>query len=388
VAIARILVFAKAAGVKNYALLFASSVLLLCALQINLGIVEGLYRLPEVMVYPQKPAAPYYHTLSSYSLAPFTSLLDVRTVEEKLAGLAGVERVVYEVLTPVVYGSRIYILRGLRKEDLEIVAGGYSIVGEDFEDTCLNCLWVGSGIAEKLGLRLGDTVILYSIFTSSSYVFTVRGVIYSNSPLSHEFVTTLVAAQTVRGVGPGQVSVALVFALDSSAIRMIAKSFGVPAESLSLVERGLLALRYVGGAVNVSVYRFLPDLYMSRLGLGRDVLTALQLAVAVITALGFYYVGAALITGSSEELRLLNEQGMSTRSIRALTAILALLTIAAADAVCVLMLRAASDSIGVEVLGYRVTPRLDPALQALSTIPMLTAVMAGIWTAGILHEEE
>jgi len=388
VTIARILVFARAAGIKNYVLLFASSVLLLCTLQINLGIVEGLYQLPEAMVYPQRPATPHYLAISSYSLAPFTSVLDVRTVEKKLAGLAGIERVVYEVLTPVVYGSCTYILRGLRKEDLEIVAGGYSVVGEGFEDTCLNCLWVGSGIAEELGLRPGDTVVLYSIFTSSSYVFTVRGVMYSDSPLSREFVTTLTAAQAVRGVGPGQVSVVLVFASDSSTIRMIAESFGVSAERLSLVERGLLALRYAGGSVNVSVYRFLLDLFMSRLGLSRDVLTALQLAVAAITALGFYYVGAALIAGSSEELKLLNEQGLPIRSIRALTAILALLTIAAADAVCVLMLRAVSDRIGVEVLGYRVTPRLDPALHVLSAIPMLAAVMAGIWTAGIKYEEE
>lgn len=386
--LSRLLIFIKVINMRMYLLLFISTLILLDIVMINTGLIDSLYLLSEYMVYPKRFITPYYIAISSYSLAPFTSIFNIHSIEDKLADLRDIERIVYEVLTLVEYDSHVYILRGVNNSDLAVIAGSYSIDGEELNDDCLNCLWIGSRLAEELGIDPRDMVVLYSPITTSSYVFTVKGIIWSNSPLDYEFISNTMVAQSVRGVGVNHVSFAIIFASDREALQSIARSFGVPVERMGLLERALLALRYTGRKVDISTYESISSFYLSRLGISRDLLYAVQLAIVILLTLSFYHFGKAILLNDIEMLRILHEQGLSILTIKFYTSALSILTMVASSIISLFTLSIISHYIKIDVLGYELTPIFNSVFLIYSTLSTLMLTLIGIWTTGVKLEEE
>lgn len=164
---------------NRYLLVLVTATLFLSTILINEGFIDSTYTLPDYIVYPKQSITPHYIVLSSYSLAPFTSIFDTGKIEDKLIKVGGVNRTVYEVLAIVRYDSSNIIIRGLRRNDLRVVAGEYEFIGGGFNDNCTNCVWVGISLAQRLGISVNDTIIVYSPFTSSDHILVVKGISYN-----------------------------------------------------------------------------------------------------------------------------------------------------------------------------------------------------------------
>lgn len=93
--------------------MLVATILFLLTILANIGFIDPLYSITEYMVYPRSNTTPYYIVISSYSVAPFTSVFDIGLVEEKLGDVNGVKETAYEVLTILEYESSSYVLRGL-----------------------------------------------------------------------------------------------------------------------------------------------------------------------------------------------------------------------------------------------------------------------------------
>jgi len=381
--------FSRASSKKIYILLSISSFAFITAILINAGFIESLYSLSSSMVYPSNPPTPHYIAVSSYSLAPFTSIVSINAVDSILnsSGGAAVSKI-YEVLAPVEIGSRILILRGISRGNLSAVAGSFSIYGEEFSDSCMDCLWIGSGIAEQLGLRINDTVILYSLMTSSPYLFKIKGIISSSSPLEWELLTNLDAARAVRGIGGSEASIALIFASNESSLGKIAEAFGASPEKSGILERALLALRYSGGNISASAYESLSSFYLSRLGVSKSLLYAVLLSVLILLAIGFYYFGKAVAGSDPQSFSVLHEQGLSVKRIKLYSLLLSSLSAAAGSLSSFAASYLIFPKLGVSFLGYIIHPALSAEFLALGFIFLLSFLSLGIYASEVVSFEE
>jgi len=381
--------FSRASSKKIYALLSISSFAFITAILMNAGFIESLYDLSSSIVYPSNPPTSHYIAVSSYSLAPFTSIVSMNAVDSILNSSGGTAvSTIYEVLAPVEIGSRVLILRGISSGNLSAVAGSFSISGEEFSDSCMDCLWVGSGIAEELGLKVNDTVVLYSIMTSSPYLFKIKGIISSSSPLDWELLTNLDAARAVRGIEGSEASIALIFSSNESSLGKIAEAFGASPEKSGILERALLALKYSGGNLSASAYESLSSFYLSRLGVSRSLLYAVLLSVLILLAIGFYYFGKAVAGSDPQALSILHEQGLSVKKMKLYSLLLSTLSAAAGSLSSFAASYLIFPKLGVIFLGYVIHPALSPEFLILGFIFLFTFVALGIYASEVVSFEE
>lgn len=375
-----------ALGLRHFALVSLASAMFVFAALLNAGFASSLYALSADMVSPAGGPSPYYVVITSYSVAPFTSVFRAGDVGERVSGIPGVEGVVYELLTPVVINSSVYVLRGLDPVGLEVSAGDYGVVGEGFRGDCIGCVWVGEGLAEELGLGINDTLVAGSPFASSDFVLRVAGVLKTGSVLRYELVTNTLTAEAVRGSGHGTASIAIVFADSPEAVKGVAEAFNISAAGVSVLERAFIALRLLGPKVRGFLTESLPSMYLSRFGIGRDAIAAVLAATAAALAAGLYLLGGTIIVHESPSLRLLWELGVPERVLRASTAALAeaflLLGAGAAWAASATAL----PMIRFSVMGYATHPIPDPLMFAVSAAAASAMMLAGTAAARVGDE--
>lgn len=356
---ARALIVWRVVGLGRESVLVVASTLFVVAALATAGVIDSLYGLSEEMVTPSSGPSQYYVVITSYSVAPFTSVVMERFIEERLAGVRGVVGVVYEVLAPVVLNGSVYILRGVDPADLSVVAGNYSVVGRGFTSNCFGCVWVGESLARELRLGPNDTVILHSPLASSDFVLRVEGVLVTDSVLRYEFVTNVGMAEAVRGVGQSTYSLAVIFVDGPDSLARVAEAFNVSLAGRGLLERALLAIRFAGHRLKPYFLESLSDLYLSRFGLSRDLLASLLVATLAVLGVGFYVLGQAVTSYATGRLALLHELGLSTRYLRVCVAGLGVLLTVLGGAAGLVIAHALFPWIGLVVLGYVRHPVID-----------------------------
>jgi hypothetical protein len=131
---------------------------------------------------------------STSARVPETSELPLK-LGATLAGVQGVIAVVPEVTVPVSFYGRVVILRGL-----PLGSNGGPAAGND-------TIILGASLRPRLDFMDGQQLSVFSFFQNRSYAFTFGGVSSSGQPYDDELTTNLAAAQTLRGFGPGTVSI-------------------------------------------------------------------------------------------------------------------------------------------------------------------------------------
>ncbi len=356
---ARALIVWRVIGLGHESVLATASTLFVVAALATAGVIESLYGLSEEMVTPSSGLSRYYVVITSYSVAPFTSVVRESFVKDRLAGVGNVVDVVYEVLAPVLVNGSVYILRGVDPADLGVVAGDYSVIGRDFTSNCFGCVWVGESLARELGLGPNDTVVVHSPLASSDFVLRVKGVLVTDSVLRYEFVTNALMGEAVRGMGQGTYSFAVIFVDSPESLSRVAEAFNISLVGKGLLERALLAIRFAGHRIRPYFLESLSDLYLSRFGLSRDLLTSLLIATMAVLGLGFYVLGQAVTSYATEKITLLHGLGLSTRYLRVCVAGLGVLLTAFGGAAGLVIAHALFPRIGLVVLGYVTHPVID-----------------------------
>jgi len=376
----------KGIGWESHVAVCLLQALLLTTIFTDLGYLHSLYNLYGEIADPL--AAPGYRTLviSGYSLAPFTSIVDVNYVEDLAKSLSGVKAVVYETLAVVYLNTSSVTVRGIRSEDLALLTNYTIISGVAIDGGCPFCAWVGSALAREYNISVGSLLTIYSPFTQSPFILRVRGIIDAGDPYSHEIIVPLELGRAIRGIGGGQASLAVIILEPWADPSMVARALNMSLERVSLLERIMIAVRYSGGKAVPSTYSSVSEPYLARLGLHRELFLTATISIAFLLSIGSYMLGRAPLTSNSEKLRVLYMQGLSPARIKGGVILLLQLYLA----IAALFAWAAANYIawaaGLHILGYPL--RLGaPGYDVIAAV-LCVAIFTSLGAATVVIDEE
>jgi len=337
---------------KSIALSLATLLAIYLLLMFFTGLVTTMYSFYESVVGANAPQSRFVFIVSSYALSPFTSVVSISSVEDAVRGLPGVEKTVYEVITIGYVDGRAVVVRALNSSTLrELVE--YSVAeGSDIDDNCFYCAWVGLNLAKKLSVSAGDSVALYSPFTQTPFTLRVAGVISAGKPYDNELIVPLGVGQAFRGLSRGQASIAIIFLSSRQSYLELAKRFEVDVEKVSLAERVILSLRYVGKRVELKAYNDFSSMLLSRLGLPRETLTLVLVSSSIVLSLGLYIAGQAMATLNLGNILIAYELGVSVKKAKMFLALVAILCSLASFATALALARALFSLVTIELLGH------------------------------------
>uniref|UniRef100_A0A7C4BCK9 ABC transporter permease n=1 Tax=Ignisphaera aggregans TaxID=334771 RepID=A0A7C4BCK9_9CREN len=337
---------------KSIALSLATLLAIYLLLMFFTGLVTTMYSFYESVVGANAPQSRFVFVVSSYALSPFTSVVSISSIEDTVRGLPGVEKTVYEVITIGYVDGRAVVVRALNSSTLrELVE--YSVAeGSDVDDNCFYCAWVGLNLAKKLSVSAGDSIALYSPFTRTPFTLRVAGVISAGKPYDNELIVPLGVGQAFRGLSRGQVSIAIIFLSSRQSYLELAKRFEVDVEKVSLAERVILSLRYVGKRVELRAYNDFSSMLLSRLGLPRETLTLVLVSTSIVLSLGLYIAGQAMATLNLGNILIAYELGVSVKKVKMFLALVAILCSLASFATALALAKALFSLAAIELLGH------------------------------------
>ncbi len=333
------------------------------------GAMLSITSFPDMVVEPGISAQNYF-AVTSYSLSPYTSLISYNHIMEKLKDTN-------VSVTPVIPGvvtckGRVIGLRGVTASGLELLYPGTRIEGDGFSDSCTGCVWAGEEAAERLGVGINDTVIVYSPYTGSTYVLRVRGIVNGGGVLSYELLTNVDTARIIHGAVMDEVSYVIVSAEDREELGAAAEKLG-SGYPTSMVEKALLVLGSRGGA---TAYRSYTSMFLSRIGLNEWIVVILYGTTLFILSLGFYVIGQSYAVYSRRVLSLFWIIGVPQRFIRILLASTIMVTVSIAFIISVIIQLLLSPYFTIWFLGYPLVPYATPPYMLIlySSILILTII--------------
>ncbi|QOJ79293.1 hypothetical protein IG193_02180 [Infirmifilum lucidum] len=243
--------------------------------------------------------------VTSISLAPFTSIVDVDQLRGKLKGVEGValEERVY-ALVKIQHSSAILV--GLEDRELGKIASSDSREA--------NCVFVGEDLAHKLGLAPGMDVVAYSPYTSLPYVLRICG-FAGRQPYSWMLVSRLELARSLRGLRGSQASVVVVHS--EGGAEAVLGALGISSARRSIGERIFLAVRSTGGNFSARLYSAYAGEVLERLGVPVEVFYAVVVTVCATLAVSASMLGGFVLSARARELAVLRLSGASSRALRA-----------------------------------------------------------------------
>ncbi|MEM0489822.1 MAG: hypothetical protein QXH73_01240, partial [Ignisphaera sp.] len=127
----------KLINIKSCILIFTSMLITSTVLLTVLGYLQSLYNIYEVIAYPEVFREKPVVVVSSYALAPFTSLVSTDVLGNMLRDVQDVEYIFYQILViAYINNSRAVIVRGIEAKDLKIIADYRIIDGRDIDGHC------------------------------------------------------------------------------------------------------------------------------------------------------------------------------------------------------------------------------------------------------------
>jgi len=305
--------------------------------------------------------------VSSVSVAPFTSIVDVEQLRARLRGVELEERV-YAVVR---VGGATALLVGLPSGALEGVAGR-SACGP-----CAGCVLAGEDLARELGIEPPATIVVHSPYTSLPYPLRVCGL--AGRPYSWMLVSDLSTARSVRGLSEGQASVVVVHSNGSAGA--VLEALG--AQGRGLGERVVLAVRSAGGNLTAKLYRTYAGEALDRLGVPEQILQAIVVAVCAAISASAATLGGFLLHARRREVEVLRAVGVSARAVKASLAALALAYSLLGALLSYLLLPLLP--LRPRLLGFELTPQPSPLVLAAGVLLVWLSTSLGLargWAGG------
>ncbi len=237
--------------------------------------------------------------VSSYSIAPYTSLLSVDMVKERLAGINA-------SITPIVLAPAI------TSDDEPVLVLGLpdSLLKRLGLERCSGCAYASPSLAKRLGVENNTIIVLDSVFTRTSIPLRL---VIAQAYEGCTLVTSLDTARLVRGMYPGQATLIVIHPSSRKEAAVIAKRLGLGKERL-LVQR----LVYIALRKGKTVIAGSPEqLYLERIGLAPRLVAALSIVSGILLALVLYLLPGLLAELGRVEIMILVWIGATSRAIRA-----------------------------------------------------------------------
>ncbi len=305
--------------------------------------------------------------ITSVSLAPFTSIVSVDQVRERLKGLEGVE-VEERVYALVSVNNSSLILAGLVSKSLKKV-----VSTTDNCMLCSGCVFVGEDIARELNISPGMEIVVYSPYTSLPYILHVCG-FARGWPYSWMLISNLATARTIRGMGEYQASVVIV--RSSAGVEAVLNAVGLSPYLKSVGERVILAIKSYGRNISVKIYSTYAGEALDRLGIPEAVFYATVIAICTALAVSASMLGGFIIGSRAREVAVLRMFGASSKDVKISLITITLIYTLLSSILSGLLLPIIP--LRLTLLGIPISPTQSPAILAVGTLLIWAFTSIGI----------
>jgi ABC-type lipoprotein release transport system permease subunit len=325
------------------------------------------------------------------SSTPFTGLVPAY-LAEKISNLNGVLAASPEVIIPCIIKSKTTFLRGIIPKEFTKLNRLTIIEGVMLEIKDLNSAIVGKKVAERLGLKLNDTILILGVLTDRYLELKIKGIFVSNSPIDDEILAPLYVGQWLRGTDYGYVTL-IRFKIDRNIItpsiiyEEIAKEVSEPSPPQNQEPQPpsitpIIIKRFGSKDLGVKeAYNFLKS-YTDRYGLTRESLLILSIMVFLFSSVSIAVATRTIIAQHKGEISVLRSIGASKKLLKrdVLIKILpwSIVVSSLGLAMAVVVLTAIQGSDYFQVLSHTVPLNIDPLVVALNFIFVILLVSISI----------
>ena len=313
------------------------------------------------------------------SQTPFTGLIP-QYLADLIGAMDGVLASSPEVIFPCIIMDASVFLRGIIPEEFSKINPLTIIEGEMPKLSDLNAMVVGKRLAERLGLRLGDRVLVLGVLKSQYFELQVKGIFESNGPLDDEALAPLYVGQWLRGSSYGHVTLIRV-KIDPKVVSA-AEIFKELAEEAKEPTPGSGGSGSSGGILPWVIRRFsiekvwvedaqkIMKTYLDRYGVTREALLLLSIMVFLFSSASVTSASNILLRQHRSEIRILKSIGASNRTIKVDLIVKVLVWSLAASTVGIILAMGILTFIQgnnyLQVLSHRAYIQFDPLIITLN----------------------
>ncbi len=137
---------------------------------------------------------------------PFTGIVPI-SITNDVAGLKGVIATSPETIAPCIINGKSVFIRGVLPQELTKLNPLTLIQGDILNINDTNSAIIGQSLSERLNLKTGDKIIVYSVLSQERYVqLQVKGIFQSQSSLNDEAIVPIYIGQWLRGLSYNEVT--------------------------------------------------------------------------------------------------------------------------------------------------------------------------------------
>jgi len=326
------------------------------------------------------------------SSTPFTGLVPTY-LADRIGMVNGVLASSPEMLIPCLINSKALFLRGVVPEEFLKLNQITILEGEMLRLGDFNSIIIGKNVAEKIGLKTNDSVMVYGVLADRYVELNVKGIFESKSPMDDEIIVPIYIGQWLRGTDYNHVTLIRVkvdrLEVAPEIFEEVAKAYEQasapppaqpkePSKPLEEIITPRALVRFKIENIGVSQSQRFMESYISRYGVTRETLLVFSITVLFFSSLSVASAAKTLIIHHRGEISILRSLGMSKRLlkrdllIRLLPwSILASLSgVAFAATILMLIQRYGSP----ELFSHMLTLQIDPTVAALDLILIVALV--------------
>lgn len=306
-----------------------------------------------------------------------------------------------EVIAPVSLDDHAVFVRGISLDEFTKLNDLHLLQGELLDMNDGYGAVVGKDLAERLNLKVGDSLLVFGVISQTYVELTVKGVFQSDSVMDDEILVPIYVGQWLRGVNYNYVSfirVKLDYSLTNVdyVYREIAQNVSSPTPSpggtkqpslRDLIPYGQISFQI--GDIGIESTQDLMQDFLNNYGVTKNTLVLLSVVVLFFASGTAVCALAMFLEQHRREIGIIRMVGASERRIKldlilkvlSWSVISSLLGVGLAYGVMLLFNQVSY----LQVLSHNVSLTLDPLLIAVNFVIVSLLVTVQIWRSDVKH---
>ncbi len=264
------------------------------------------------------------------SNTPFTGLVP-KFLAEQISSIDGVYVSSPEILIPCIIENTSIFLRGIIPEVFFELNRLTLVEGDMLEQSDVNSVMLGINSAKRLGLNLGDKILLHGVLKSKYIELKIKGIYASNSGLDDEAITLLHLGQwmsrsddynyvtliRVKTDGSSETQTKIFEKIAEEAQDTTSNSGG--SEGVEEQLRWIipvLKIRFNIEKIGVEKAQSFMKSYLDKFGVTRENLLILSVMVFIFGSFSISIANKNLLKQHGKEIELLRSLGASNNTIK------------------------------------------------------------------------
>ncbi len=367
-----IVVLLRVQRIRAIGVVFVSVLLLSLSVSNIAMIINGVYDVLNNIIAPNKS-----NMISIYSgsaLTPFTGLIS-REYEQKLSEINGVKEVWAELVVPCIAKGRAIVVRGIEDSFLRELLGLHN------NNTIIySYAWIGEGAAKYLGVKVGDEIVVYSLFNNMPLMLKIVRIVRLPEPYNDEILVSLETAQLLRGVHGGLVGlIKAVFNPTKTTYKEILMKCNITALKKTSIQLYILekALLIISLSPSSTVTMGSANI-LERLGFSRDLLIIVSIVITLLLSYIVFLSGKHVVLANYFVFNVFRVLGVASYSIKMIMIFFYIPIILLATLLGAILSYYLITHMDYYIFSYKILPRLDCIQLILMSVIYVCLFISGI----------